>query len=131
MIEEEITDFKRLKSWIRQLRKSEVNGPTWETAEESKEWHRFLARFDHRDQRKRSPKTFKLHATWHKAEAPKHKAPVRVSRISDDGEAIILSISSLPLGTTTLPDRIKGTYFIGRVCLERTIVRVSAYLRSE
>ena len=124
MIKEEITDYRRLKSWVRRLRKGLADGPVWETEDETKEWYRFLARFDHRDSGQGSLKTFKLHAKWHN-EPAKHKATVRVSRVSGESLAIISSISSLPLGTTTLPTRVSENYFIGRVLSDKMTIRIS------
>jgi hypothetical protein len=113
MIEEEITDFIELRSWVRRLYKGLVRGPVWETEYESTEWNRFVARFDHRDHRQRLLKPVRLRATWHDDKPPKHKAPVLVSRMPGQSRALISSISSLPLGTTTLPARVRGSYFTG------------------
>jgi hypothetical protein len=98
MIEEKIGDFQELKSWVRLLRRGEVSAPTWTTAEQESEWKRFLARFEHRDNRQRAAKSIKLRATWNRGVQPKDKAPVRVIRIGDSSEAVIANVSSSPLG---------------------------------
>ena len=130
LIEEDIGDFKQLRSWIRKLRSRQVNGPSWETDPESKEWDMFLARFGHRDQRKSSPKRVLLHASWHNAKMPKQKTTVRVSRIENNASALISTISCLPLGTTTLPDEVQGKHFIGRVQSGGQTISILANLRS-
>lgn len=130
IIEEEITDFKQLKSWIRRLQKGLVTAPVWEIDDQLKEWNRFLARFGHRQNRPRSLKPMVLQATWHSDTPPKYMIPVRVTRVTGESSALILSVSSLPLGMTTLPARVSGDYFTGRVRSNRVSVRISALVES-
>jgi hypothetical protein len=126
----EVVDFGGLRSWVRRLREGKVKGPTWGSADEQCEWDRFLARFDHRNHRRRRLKSVTLRVQWQRNEPPKANTPVRVSRSAGEAEALVSSISSLLLGEASLPDRVIGDYFTGRVRADRETVRISAFVRS-
>jgi hypothetical protein len=125
MIDEKIGDFKELKAWVRLLRKGEVQSPIWDTEEQKSEWRRFLSRFEHRDKRPRVPVSIKLRATWSGSFQPKTKQSVRVIRIGESFDAVITSISSLPIGKAILPRNLMGNYFTGRVLNNKRTIRIS------
>jgi hypothetical protein len=126
----EVKDFGSLRSWVRRLREGKVKGPTWGSTDEQCEWDRFLARFDHRNHRRRRLKTVTLRVQWQRVEPPKAKAPVRLSRSAGETDALVSSISSLLLGEASLPDNVIGNYFTGRVRSDRETVRISAFVSS-
>jgi len=129
-IAEEITDLKVLTAWVRRLRKGEVKAPGWTSDNQQKEWDRFIASFGHHHWQRRMQKSFVVKVSWHSGSPPKPKSVVRVTRTSGETAALVSSVSSLPLGTTTIPRRIQGNHFTGRVSSISGNVRVRARVGS-
>jgi hypothetical protein len=130
-IAEDFADFKQLKSWVRRFRTGRVSGPEWASAYERTEWARFLARFGHRDRRARKNRRIVLHAVWKSGVVPRYKSFVRVSREAGAIEAVITSVSSLPLGTTSWPAGNRSTHLLGRVRADVNSIRIVSWRRKK
>lgn len=126
LIPDPLIDFSQLRSWMRKLAKGEVHGPIFDDPDDVREWERFISRFGHRNQRRRRGTAFTLQAVWNGGKLPKQKA-VRVRRVKDR-DAIVLSVSSLPLGRTQLSEGIRGEYFVGKVGPDGKSVRIISYV---
>lgn len=129
MIAEDIPDHKRLKGWVSKLSKGMVDGPSWATEQDDREWKRFLTRFEHRQFERKKQRAVKLRVQWHSEQHPDRKMPLRVSRVSGTDSAVVLSVSSLPLGATTLPTKVKGSYFTGRAQGSNGLVYITAAVK--
>ena len=128
-IGEDIPDYKRLQAWVEKLRQELVDGPTWASTQDEHEWARFLARFEHRNFGTKKRKSVPLQVNWTSSKHPQHKTPVRVSRVFESNTAIVSSVSSMPIGRTTLPAKVKGDYFTGRVLADTGLVRIAALVK--
>lgn len=130
-IAQDFADFEQLKNWVRQLRAGQASGPVWTSEYDQAEWNRFLARFSHRDQRARKSRRIELLSVWNFGTAPKHKSFVRVSREPGASAAVVASVSSRPLGTTTWPPGLPGTHLLGRVRADRASIRAVSWRRKQ
>ena len=86
--------MRELRSWVRQLRRKEIDPVAWETNAERTEWDHFLARFDHRHITAWRDIEAILPVEWTVEEPPRKNTRVRVDRILGTARALVSSVSA-------------------------------------
>jgi len=122
-----LADMRELRTLIRKLRKGIIDPIVWNTDTERDEWNQFLARFDHRHIVKWRDVKAVIPVRWHASKPPNHKTRVRVVRIAGGSTGIVSSVSSRPLGETTIPAKIRCDHFLGLVRKDQKSIAVSFF----